>query len=127
MLFKVKDLMQWKKPSSRNRQSYVNFISSERPPLSDEADFIKYKEDLGALGGELEDDGLNAFVETALYKSSKRGSQVDYFHLDTVLKIRLLTILSSSFSEVERKRIERTISMPHITTSASSICSSDRL
>ena len=68
--------MRWKKPTTRNRRSYVNYINNEGLFVEQEGDFIKYSEDLVALGGELEDSWLNGIVEDILDTISQRVAQV---------------------------------------------------
>lgn len=68
--------MHWRQPTPRNRRSYVNHIQNERLFAGKEGDFIKYGEDLAALGGELEDSWLNGAVEDTLNALSKRVAQV---------------------------------------------------
>ncbi|MCJ1378890.1 hypothetical protein MMC17_001989 [Xylographa soralifera] len=75
LLFKTKEIMHWKKPTTRNRRSYANFINNEGLFAGMEGDFIRYSEDLVALGGELEDSWLNGIVEDTLDTVSQRVAQ----------------------------------------------------
>ncbi|MCJ1388727.1 hypothetical protein MMC18_001576 [Xylographa bjoerkii] len=75
LLFKTKEIMHWKKPTTRNRRSYANYINNEGLFVEKEGDFIRYSEDLVALGGELEDSWLNGIVEDILDTISQRAAQ----------------------------------------------------
>ena len=68
--------MKMKKPTSRNRGSYARYMTSKKMIANDEREFIRYSEDLVALGGELEDGPINGWVEDLLRLTSIRISQV---------------------------------------------------
>ncbi|MCJ1401912.1 hypothetical protein MMC11_005129 [Xylographa trunciseda] len=75
LLCKTKEIMHWKKPTTRNRRSYVNYINNEGLLAEGEGEFIRYSEDLVALGGELEDSWLNGIVEDIVDSIPKRIAQ----------------------------------------------------
>ena len=72
--------MHWKKPTTRNRRSYVSYINNQGVFAEGEGDFIRYSEDLVALGGELEDSWVNGMVEDILDTISRRVAQVKASH-----------------------------------------------
>jgi len=75
LLCRTKEIMHWKKPTTRNRRSYANYINNEGLLAEGEGEFIKYSEDLVTLGGELEDSWLNGIVEDILDSISPRLAQ----------------------------------------------------
>jgi len=68
VLIKTKEMMYWKKPTTRNRRIYVSYINNQRLLAEKEGDFIRYSEDLVALGGELVDTWL-------VYAATQRGTR----------------------------------------------------
>ena len=74
MLFNTAGSMHYKQPTQRNRRSYVNFIGNSKLLLRDEDQFIKYSEDLVALGGD--NSWFNGVAEDAMHVLSPRLSQV---------------------------------------------------
>lgn len=76
LMFKTMKLLTIKKPTERNRASYDAYVEGNGLLVAEEEEFIKYSEDLLALGGDLEDSWLNGVVEDMINLLSRRYWQV---------------------------------------------------
>lgn len=79
-LFRSRDLLKMKKPTTRNQESYDAYIEGKGLLVSQEDEFIRYSEDLVALGGDLEDGWLNGVFEIIIGRMSERLSRVRAQH-----------------------------------------------
>jgi len=101
--------MHWDRPTPRNRRSYYNYINDDGILAGNDRDFIKYSEDLVALGGELEDSKLNGILEDTLDTISRRASQVSPLAQSALATYLLLTLQSSISFRLMSRSTERTI------------------
>ena len=76
LLFRTRESMHWDRPTPRNRRSYARFINNSKFLLRNEDEFIKYSEDLVALGGDLDNSWLNGAVADSMFAASKPLSKV---------------------------------------------------
>ena len=76
LLFRTKELLSLRKPTKRNRQSIANYLNRHQSLAMDDQQFIRYSEDLVALGGEYEDSRVNGWIEDTIKKISVSVSQV---------------------------------------------------
>ncbi|MCJ1245845.1 hypothetical protein MMC30_003049 [Trapelia coarctata] len=113
LMFKTMELLTIKKPTERNRASYDAYVERNGLLVAQEEEFIKHKEDLVALGGDLEDSWLNRVVEDLIKLFSRRVWQfffqtqsqkqltddehiryVDKSRIDTVIRVVMTVIVT---------------------------------
>ena len=66
MLHSTKDLMQFPQPTERNRRSYATYIENEAPIVPSESSFIRRREDLVTLAGDMQQSWLDGKMDQAL-------------------------------------------------------------